>query len=190
MLPSILATAHASIAGILHEGDWAIDATLGNGHDTLFLAGLVGPTGHVIGFDVQADALAQSRRRLEAAGMAERVTLVHNGHEAMAAHIADGQSVRAIMFNLGYLPGSDKTCVTHATTTCVALDAGCRLLAEGGRMSVAVYTGHPGGADEAKAVADFLHSLDQRSFQVVRYGFVNQRNTPPYLYLIEKRPIR
>ncbi|GAB5519841.1 MAG: class I SAM-dependent methyltransferase [Rhodothermales bacterium] len=190
MLPSILATAHARIAEVLSEGDWAVDATLGNGHDTLFLAQHVGKTGRVVGFDVQANALVQSRRRLEAGGVAGPVTLIHAGHETMEAHLPEEQPIQAIMFNLGYLPGSDKSCVTQAATTCTALDAACRVLAVGGRMTVAVYTGHPGGDDEAKAVADFLQGLDQRSFQVARYGFINQRNAPPYLYLIEKLPAR
>jgi len=91
MLTSVLATAHQAIAEVLGDGDLAIDATLGNGHDTLFLAKRVGDTGRVWGFDVQAVALAHTRRRLQAHGVAERVTLVHAGHETMTEHVGADQ---------------------------------------------------------------------------------------------------
>ncbi|MEM1093336.1 MAG: class I SAM-dependent methyltransferase [Bacteroidota bacterium] len=186
MLTSVLAMAHHAIADVLGDGDLAVDATLGNGHDTLFLAERVGPTGHVLGFDVQAAALTQTRRRLEAHGVADRVTLVQAGHESLDAHIAADRPIQAVMFNLGYLPGADKATVTRPATTLAALESACALLAVGGRISIVVYVGHEGGAAEADAVAGFLQSVDQRSFQVIRYDFINQKNTPPYLFLLEK----
>lgn len=186
MLPSVLAFAHHAIAEVLHEGDVAIDATLGNGHDTLFLANQVGAAGRVIGFDVQVAALAQTRRRLDAHRVADRVMLVHASHETLADHISPSDTVNAIMFNLGYLPGADKSMVTLPQTTLRALKHACEVVAIGGRISVVVYPGHVGGAEEAAAVSGFLQKLDQRSFQVARYGFLNQMNAPPYLFLLEK----
>ncbi|MEM6647529.1 MAG: class I SAM-dependent methyltransferase [Bacteroidota bacterium] len=186
MLLAVLTAAHQAIADVVRAGDLVIDATLGNGHDTRFLAERVGATGRVLGFDVQADALVQTRRRLEAHGLVDRVTLVHAGHETLGAQVSADQEVRAVMFNLGYLPGADKATITQPETTLAALEQACAVLAVGGRISIVVYPGHEGGAAEAAALTAFLQTLDQRSFQAVRYGFVNQKNTPPYLFLLEK----
>lgn len=172
----------------LEAGALAVDATLGNGRDTCFLAERVGETGRVFGFDAQPEAVARTRRRLEAAGLAGRVTLFERGHEAMRAALppeAVGR-VRAVTFNLGYLPGGDKSCITRPETTIPALSAARDVLAPGGVLTVVVYAGHPGGAEESDAVAAWAEALDQRRFQALTYRFVNQRNAPPWLLAVEK----
>ncbi len=145
--------ARDAVAARLATGDRAVDATVGNGHDLHFLAGAVGADGHVWGFDIQEGALCGARRRLPA-HLQHRVTLLHHGHEHMGAHVAPG--VAAIMFNLGYLPGGDHSVTTRVDTTIAALEAALGLLAPGGCISVLAYTGHPGGREEAQAVAAWL----------------------------------
>jgi predicted methyltransferase len=182
--------AHAAVAGVLDEGMQAIDATVGNGHDTLFLARQVGATGHVHGFDVQAPALAFAAARLRAAGLADRVTLIQAGHETMSARLSatlPGR-VRAIMFNLGYLPGSDKTCITRTISTLQALEQGLALLAPGGVLSVLAYRGHAGGAEEADAVAGWLPGLDGMRYAVHRHDSGGGRAPGPELCLVYRRP--
>ena len=82
-------------------GDTVVDATMGNGHDTLLLCGLVGENGRVYAFDVQPEALASTGARLEQAHMRGRATLLQAGHETMERHV-EGQP-SAVMFNLGWL---------------------------------------------------------------------------------------
>ncbi len=150
--------AHARLAQMLAPGDIAIDATAGNGHDTLFLARQVGPAGRVHAFDIQARALAATRERLAAASLTGRVTLYQAGHEQMRERLPpglDGQ-VAAVTFNLGYLPGGDHALVTRPDTTLAALDQAVTLLRPGGLLSVLVYRGHAGGQEEAEAVAGWL----------------------------------
>lgn len=187
-LPTALQFVHQMTTPVVSAGDVVVDATVGNGHDTAFLAGLVGPKGRVIGFDVQAEALDQARLRLDRAGVAAQVTLIHAGHEALAGHLerAGITEVSAVMFNLGYLPGGDKARITRPETTLPALEAALAVLAPGGVMSVVLYTGHPGGPAEAAAVEAWAAGLDQAVVQVLRYGFLNQRNRPPYALLIER----
>ena len=146
--------AHDHLRGIIRPGDLGIDATAGNGHDTLFLAQCVGPTGQVIAFDIQQAALDATRARLEAAGVADRCRLVLAGHERMDEHVpADWRGrVAAVMFNLGYLPGGDKAVVTRGETTVVALDAALGLIAPRGVISVITYRQHPGASDEKMAI--------------------------------------
>lgn len=150
--------AHEAVAGVLGEGSLALDATMGNGHDTCFLAEQVGASGHVWAFDVQPAALEATSRRLEEAGLADRATLLCESHASMRDCLGPGREGRmdAVMFNLGYLPGSDHGLVTRAETTLLALDQALALLAPGGCLSVMVYRGHAGGEAEWEAVRTWL----------------------------------
>ncbi|MCW3777676.1 class I SAM-dependent methyltransferase [Levilactobacillus namurensis] len=186
-LPNALTYSHTLLEACVYPGATVVDATVGNGHDTLFLAQLVGPTGHVIGFDVQAVALAHTQTQLTLTGQQSRVSLHHVGHEHVADYLAPDQTVAAAIFNLGYLPGSDKTKITHAPTTLTAVKALLPHLPRGGRVILVVYAGHPGGATEAQAVHQFCAALPQKTYQVLQYGFINQVHTPPYLLAIERR---
>lgn len=160
--------AHAAVAGVLGSGERAVDATVGNGLDTVFLAQRVAPGGHVYGFDVQAAALASARRRLEAAGLANHVTLVADGHENLAAHVPDAgrRDIGAAMFNLGYLPGGDRSITTTPRASCAALRTVAGMLRPGGIVTVMAYRGHAGGKDEAMAIAGVCETLSREGFSV------------------------
>lgn len=169
---SLTRLAQARLASVIRHGDYALDATVGSGRDTLFLAAHVGDTGHVWGFDVQPDALASAHALLNAEGLSDRVSLIEAGHQWLAQHLpqqAHGRLAVA-MFNLGYLPGSDKRITTGAKTTLPALDAAWGQLRPGGVLSVLAYRGHPGGQEEALAVERWLSAaaaddLAQETFE-------------------------
>ena len=167
----------------------AVDATVGNGHDTLFLAQSVGELGRVFGFDVQADALANATSRLEGAGLAERVRLFHAGHEHMAGLLPANAKglLLAVTFNLGYLPGGDKTVVTAPQTTLAALNTALDWLAPGGMVSVHCYGGHAGGQAEISAVEDWARALAWPNFKVLRTAQANKPQNPEVLFLVEKK---
>ena len=157
-----VAIAHDLLRRGIAPGDAVIDATAGNGHDTLFLAQLTGPGGIVFAFDVQPAALAATRRRLNEAGLPrESCQLIPAGHETMRAAIPSALHGRiaAVVFNLGYLPGGDKSLTTTAATTIPAIQTALDLLRPGGLLVAVLYTGHPGGAEEAAAVRTFAESL-------------------------------
>lgn len=180
---SLTKAAQDRIAQNLQPGQFAVDATMGNGHDTLFMAELVGVEGRVFGFDIQQQALANTRQRLAAAGLENRAALIQGGHEHMAFMIPSriqGQ-ISAIMFNLGYLPGGDKHKVTRPETTLAAVKAATRLLAPGGIMTILVYRGHAGGQDEADTISRALDSLKQNGFEVELHP-----SPGPWLYVIGK----
>ena len=168
--------AHELLASLV-RGTLAIDATAGNGNDTEFLARLVGSKGRVWAFDIQPQALIRTAKRLEERRLSvelhlrskketetteldvlrgdrgSQVICMQASHAEMMRHIpaeCRGQ-IAAIMFNLGYLPGADKSCITLADSTLVALDAAVELLAPQGVLTVVVYPGHPGGDEEADA---------------------------------------
>lgn len=153
--------AHELIAGHVHAGDIVIDATMGNGHDTLFLARLVGETGCVYAFDIQQQAIEKTARGLEENGLPNRVTLVQDSHADMMRLLPQtvAGKVAAIVFNLGYLPGGKKSVTTTAVSTLNALDASLKLIKPGGMISLLVYVGHPGGKQEDEAILEWLGRL-------------------------------
>jgi len=196
---SVLTMAQRLAAERTPPGSIAVDATAGGGVDTLFLARTVGPGGRVYAFDVQEEALSRTRARLaEAANGAGAalgdVTLLRAGHEEMSARIpseAHGR-VRAVMFNLGYLPGGTAgegaagPVITKPDTTVAALDAALGLLAPGGIATIVVYPGHDGGQDEAESVDAWVAALPDEAAQAVLYRYP-KRPSSPYLYALEKK---
>jgi len=172
----------------LGPGDLAVDATAGNGHDTRFLAELVGPGGHVYAFDVQEEALEAALRRLKTDGLAGQVTLIHAGHESMEEHLAGLEgTVRAILFNLGYLPGGDHAVTTRPQTTLAAVETALPLLAPGGLLTLACYRGHPGGAEETDALLRFCRGLAPTQYRSCRCDVLNFEQPPPLAIAIERR---
>lgn len=179
-------------ASVLHQalrpGDLAVDATLGNGRDAVLLAGSVGPAGRVFCFDIQEVAIHRASERLAAAGLLERVRIFRVGHERLAEHLPPESQgrVRAATFNLGFLPGSDRRVITRPETTLAALAALLPFMAPGGIVSIAVYTGHPGGQAEGEAIAAWCGSLDPTIWRVARYEQVNKPVNREVLYLLER----
>lgn len=175
---------HLIIRNFVLEGDKAVDATCGNGHDTLLLAELAGSAGHVWGFDLQEPAIEETGRRLFEAGLAGRVTLVQAGHEEMEKHVSG--PVKAVLFNLGYLPGSDRSIITRPETTGMALNQALKLLVPGGIVLVTVYPGHSGGASERSLVDGWAAGLEPREYHSWRMGQVNALFDAPYCILAQR----
>lgn len=167
------------LAGCLGPGDRVIDATAGNGHDTVFLANLVGETGTVLAFDVQEEAIVSARDRVKAAGFADRVTFVHASHATMADHGSEG-TFKAVMFNLGYLPGADHAVATGSDTL-PALEAAALLLGKGGVLSIVCYPGHEGGDAESTDVEEWMSALPAKGWRVGKYGALGTRRPAPFL---------
>lgn len=187
--PRAVAFAHRVVEAALNSGGRAVDATCGNGHDTAFLATCVGAEGMVAAFDVQPRALEATRARLEGLGMASRVRFILDGHEHLLRHLDDWRGrVSAVVFNLGYLPGSDKNVMTSPETTIAGLRQGLALLQTGGVLTATVYPGHPGGREEAHAVETLLVDLPQESYTAIHYGFLNEQNDPPAVLAVSKLP--
>lgn len=185
---SLAEAAHRVISEELGPGDIAVDATLGNGHDTLFLAECVGQYGRVYGFDVQQRALDSSRQRLQHYGLLERVTLFHASHHKMMELLplsAHGR-IKAVMFNLGYLPGADKSVITKTVTTMLAIEIACRLLTMGGVMTVMAYPGHVGGDQESRELEAWCRRLDLNGFSYELMLSAHHKLTAPRLFVIRK----
>ena len=168
----------------IRMGDTVVDATMGNGKDTLFLCDLVGPSGHVYAFDVQAEAVERTGERVKEAGYESRATLLLAGHETMAEHVRE--PVQAVMFNLGWLPGAEHIVTTKTDTTIKAVRTALDLIAPGGIVSVCVYPGHEEGTRELEALREYVSQLSVRTFNALHHSFVNASLQTPQLFLIQR----
>lgn len=170
------------IATLKNGCNVAVDATCGRGGDTEFLASIAN---HVYAFDIQEEAVKSTNERLK---MLENVNcdiqVIHDNHLFFPKYIECGIDV--VMFNLGYLPNGDKTITTKASSTVKTLKLFMDNLNQKGLISIVVYPGHPEGLKESKALEKYLKEVDQHLFDIVKYDFINQKNYPPYLILIEK----
>lgn len=174
-----LELAHDFLAQVITKDDVVVDATMGNGHDTLFLAKLAK---QVYAFDIQEQALEKTSQRLQEAGLTN-ADLILQGHETVDQFVTE---VKAAIFNLGYLPSADKSIITQPQTTIESLDKLCQMLIKGGRIAIMIYYGHEGGDIERDAVLDFVSQLPQQEYTATIYRTLNQINNPPFLVMIEK----
>ena len=189
-LPTSVDWSHWLLENRVRAGDWVVDATAGNGHDTLFLARLAGPQGRVFAFDVQEAALASTRARLLEAGALDTCTLIHAGHQHLAEHLpaeARGR-LAAVMFNLGWLPGADKQCITHTASTLQAVALALEWLRPGGLLTIVVYPGHAGGEEESQAVSAWASALPSHSHEVRHMRSANRKGRSPECWAIRQRP--
>lgn len=166
------------------SGDLVVDLTMGNGHDTLFLANLVGPSGRVVAFDIQELALLATKDLLEEKQISW-VELHRVGHEHIKTYV-DGD-ISAAMMNLGYLPGADKQVVTKQSTTIKAISDTLLLLKSKGLLAIAAYVGHAGSFEEVNALEAYLKGLKTKHYAVRQISYVNRENNPPIIYLIQKK---
>ena len=157
---------------------------MGNGYDTLMLCEAVGPTGCVYGFDIQQEAVEMTKRRLREHGMSDRAVLLHAGHEEMKKHIQG--RVKAIAFNLGWLPGGDHTITTRCETTCRAVRDALELLMPGGVLTLCAYPGHEEGEHELQALTELFSSLPNKIYNVLRQEFLNANSGAPVCFVIQR----
>ncbi len=169
----------------VEAGDAVVDATMGNGHDTLFLCSLVGEEGKVYAFDVQPDAVEKTQARLEEAGMAGRAVLFNAGHEHMAELVPC--RVRAVVFNLGWLPGGDHGITTRTETTLRAVEQALELLLPLGMLVLCAYPGHEEGSRELEALDRLFAGLSPREFNVLRHTFLNAGPGAPVCFAVQKQ---
>lgn len=186
------------LSEVVQAGDLVVDLTAGNGQDTLELFQMVGKSGQVIAFDVQSQALLATRDRLVAVGAQIRlqqqeiqplqrepgIDLLEMDHAEFSRIVP--AAPKGIIANLGYLPGGQRELVTRPESTVLALEQSCSLLADGGRLAVVVYPGHPGGTEEGMAVTHFFTELHDPNFHVLQMK-VNNRPQAPFLFVAEKR---
>lgn len=180
MLLNVIPFVHQKLKEVVTKEDITVDATCGNGFDTLELAKL---SKYVYAFDVQDMAIHYTDLLLKENSLSN-YKLIKDSHAFIKNYVIG--HIKAVTFNLGYLPGSDKTIQTNESSTIEAIKTSCDLIEKGGIICITLYTGHEGGSVEAIHVEEFCRSLDKKLYKVVKYDFIN-REKSPYVIIIEKQ---
>ncbi len=170
-----------------HIGNGSVvgDFTMGNGHDTLWLAERVGKEGKVYAFDIQDGALANTKKLLEENDCLERCTLIKDSHHKLLEYVKE--PLDAGVFNLGFLPGGDKRITTLRETTLPAINAAISVIKPGGCLLIAVYPGHEEGNIEGQLICEMLSGREQKELSAYRFNVLNAP-TSPYFIFIELNP--
>lgn len=177
---------HETFKILANAGGTYIDATMGNGYDTLFLCRLAGNTGYVKAFDIQKQALENTRKLLLENHVEERAELILDSHVNMGEY-AKIESIDGICFNFGYLPGGDHFLATQAKTSLEAVETGLTLLKKGGVMSLCIYSGGDTGFEEKDCLLEFVKNLDEKKYVVILSAYFNRKNNPPIPVIIVKK---
>ena len=167
------------------EGDLCIDATMGNGHDTLLLSTLCGDSGKVLAFDIQPEAFSHTKERLQNADAPNNYTLILDSHANMENYAAE-ETVSCIVFNFGYLPGGDHQAATKSCTSLPAIQQALKLLKKGGLLSLCIYRGGDSGFEECSDILALLKTLNPKQYLVIKSDYYNRPNHPPVPVLVVK----
>lgn len=179
LFSSHLELAHAYWERLLKPGDWVIDATCGNGKDTLFLATLLlkNPCDSgVIAIDLQATAIEKTKTLCPF----HPIYFFCQSHETFP-QIAYLKPIRLIVYNLGYLPGSNKKIKTLSSTTLISLKNALSILLPGGAISITCYPGHQEGAEEEAMLLEMAEQLNPRLWNVTYHKRLNCLSAPSLL---------
>lgn len=168
----------------IKSGDIVADCTMGNGNDTAFLCDLVGNEGKVYAFDVQEQAINNTKDRLEKLGFLDRAELIHDGHENINEYVQE--KIKLAIFNLGYLPKGDHSITTKSNTTIEAVSKCLNIIEANGIIILVIYHGHEEGKKEKIELEKFVSTLNQKEYNVAQFRMMNQINNPPEVIFIEK----
>ncbi len=180
-MEKVIEFAHNIIKNKVENTDICIDMTIGNGKDTLFLCSLAR---FVYGFDIQSKAILNTEKLLRDNHL-NNFQLWMTSHENIDQFVHE--KVKAIVYNLGYLPTGDKSITTLTNSTMISLKKSLLLLKTGGIIVLVVYPGHLEGKKESDALLAYVNTLDQKEFDVIQYQFLNQIHQPPYVIAIERK---
>lgn len=180
MIQNVIPFVHDFLIKTVNKDEYTIDATCGNGNDTLFLSAI---SKHVYAFDIQQLAINNTNTILKESNI-DNVTLIHDSHDTFEHYI--DKDIKAITYNLGYLPGSDKSISTSSSSTIRSIENGLKILSQYGVITIVCYVGHKGGQQEADKIEEYINLLSNREFKVIKYQFLNVK-MPPYVLIIEKQ---
>ncbi|OHE29263.1 MAG: hypothetical protein A2Y45_03380 [Tenericutes bacterium GWC2_34_14] len=173
----LLDQAHAILSSLLSKDDVVVDATMGNGYDTLFLSEIAK---EVYAFDIQLNAIAKTKEKV---GELSHVHLIHDSHENLINYV---NTFKAVIFNLGYLPQGDKEITTKTKTTLKTLNLILPILKKDGFIQLIVYPGHEEGKSEDQAIQSWIQTLNPHHYHIIETRFLHEEKHPPYMLMIYK----
>ena len=184
---SALGIVHKILKMHIKPGDFCIDATAGNGHDSVYLCELTGKEGKLLAMDIQQSAVDSTAANLAEHGFSGMSTVVCTSHSDIDKY-AEPNSADCIVFNFGWLPGGSHDVFTRAETSIPAIKKSLDILKPGGLLSLCVYYGRNNGYSERDTIMEFVSSLPGAQYNVMKCDFLNRFNDPPFPIFIVKDP--
>ncbi|MCH9632110.1 MAG: hypothetical protein S4CHLAM6_04340 [Chlamydiae bacterium] len=189
ILQSVIPLSHAMWKNILVPTAYTIDATCGNGHDTLFLSQLTlsEAGGKLMALDIQPKAIENTKNLLKSnlkEKILQNISLISSCHSQIDLHCPKGADL--IVYNLGYLPGASKTITTQTETTIISLQKSLSLLKKEGHLSVTCYPGHEEGQIESSKVLHWAKSLGAE-YICCQHQWINRSEKSPFIIMICKK---
>ena len=179
MLKNSVELARLYLENYINKGSSAVDMTCGNGNDTLFLSELLGDKGYIYAFDIQAEAIKNTKALLSDC---KNLRLICDGHQNLDKYIKE--EIDAFVFNLGYLPGGDHSIKTTPENTVTALEKALFLLKKTGIIVMSIYHGGDSGFYERDEIISYLKGLNPKKYNVILHDYINKPNNPPLLAII------
>ena len=176
---------HIILKNHVKPGDITVDATAGNGNDTLLLAKLTGAKGIVYAFDIQKKALDNTALILKKNNLSEKIKLIHDSHDNIDKYVSN--KISTAVFNLGYLPSADRNIITKPETTINALKKIIEMLSTNGLITIVSYLKHKGGIKEKNCLEDFLKTRKQKDLKILKSVYFADDEFAPIVYLINKK---
>ena len=165
------------------KGDIVLDLTMGNGHDTLYLADKIGINGKVYSFDIQKEALLNTKKLLEENNI-KNVELIQDNHKNILNYV--NEYIDFAVYNLGYLPGGNKNVITKWDSTIYSLKSVLSILRIKGIVCICSYIGHSGGKKEYDEIIKFCKDLPKKEFNIIDIKHINRSENAPRMIIIEK----
>lgn len=156
-----------------------LDATCGRGNDSLKLLNKIGEEGFLYACDIQDEAVESSNKILIEAGY-NNYKIYKISHEYIFDYISE--EIEFIIYNLGYLPKSDKSITTKADSTIKSIEKGLTKISKTGMIVIVSYLGHKESFEERDKLSDYLKNLNQKKYKVEKIEFFNQLNNPPIIF--------
>lgn len=169
------------------KGGFFVDATCGNGRDSLYLAKnfLTPDSGKLFCIDIQSEAIEATQHLLShslPAAILDQISYCLTCHTEIEFL---PPNIDIFVYNLGYLPGGDKSLTTHSETTLLSIQKALNYLSPRGIISIMSYPGHDKGKIELDSLLDFVSSLPYQ-YIVGRHQWIN-RSRSPELFLIKQK---
>ncbi|WP_017186810.1 tRNA (mnm(5)s(2)U34)-methyltransferase [Alkalibacillus haloalkaliphilus] len=187
-MKQIIPFAHQLFIDTIQQGDVVVDATLGNGHDSLMLSQLVGENGRVYSFDIQQEAIDQSQQMFND-HLAKQITPILRGNEHVYEELTkrNVNEIDGAIFNLGFLPGSDQSITTNANTTIEAIEGILKLLKPERYIVIVIYSGHETGEIEKNELLEYLATKPAKEVDIAKYQMVNRSKKAPFVVAVYKK---
>lgn len=166
---------HIILDKYITKDDTLIDMTLGNGNDSLYF---IEKVKHIYGFDIQELAINNSKKLLKEY---TNITYILDNHGNI-----DKYNIKYdyAIYNLGYLPNSDKIIKTNYLDTIKSLDILIKNNIKG--ILLTIYVGHEEGLIESNKIINYLKNIT--NYDLLKISLENNfKNKPPYILFLKNK---